>query len=314
MTDTASLGSDEILRALMTSTNVRVIFVVTTGAAREAARRHGAVGAAAVAMGRALTAGLLLATLTKDDERVTLQILGDGPLGAITVDAAASGRVRAYVRNPAATGPALPDLRLTVRRLIGNHGFVSVIRDLGLPRPFSGRVALADGEIDTDVERYLEESEQIPSALACETLLGADLDVAVSAGILVQALPGDAGAAFVPQIKAALRSGALLSALRAKAPLAGPPPDAASLARSVLASSIGDFQILDRRPVAFHCGCSRERASGTLALLGPRDLADLAAAAEPVSITCEFCRARYDFSPAELAASAVISAAPPAPP
>ena len=55
-----------------------------------------------MALGRGLTAGLLLATLTKDDERVTLQILGNGPLGGITVDANAAGTARAYVKHPGA--------------------------------------------------------------------------------------------------------------------------------------------------------------------------------------------------------------------
>jgi len=67
-----------------------------TETVREITRRHDARGVAAVALGRAVTSGLLLATLTKDEEQVTMQILGNGPLGGITVDARSSGRVRGY--------------------------------------------------------------------------------------------------------------------------------------------------------------------------------------------------------------------------
>src|SRR5678815_5437629 len=84
-------AGDEIVRGVLADLPVRVVAAVTTGVAREAARRHQAGTAGAIALGRGLTAGLLLATLTKDDERVTLQVLGDGPLGGITVDANGAG-------------------------------------------------------------------------------------------------------------------------------------------------------------------------------------------------------------------------------
>src|SRR6185295_3640463 len=90
---------DEIVRCTANEGAVRVVAVTATAVAREAIRRHEATGAAAVALARGLTAGLLLATLTKDEERVTLQLLGDGPLGGLTVDATAAGGARAYIKN-----------------------------------------------------------------------------------------------------------------------------------------------------------------------------------------------------------------------
>src|SRR5689334_20675687 len=89
--DAPGSESDEIVRGVLADVPVRVVAALTTGVAREAARRHQAGTAGAIALGRGLTAGLLLATLTKDDERVTLQVLGDGPLGGITVDAHGGG-------------------------------------------------------------------------------------------------------------------------------------------------------------------------------------------------------------------------------
>ena len=50
----------------------RVVVVIATDAVREAAERHHASPAATVALGRGAMAGLLLATLTKDDERVSV--------------------------------------------------------------------------------------------------------------------------------------------------------------------------------------------------------------------------------------------------
>ena len=92
---------DEIVRGVLVDLPVRIVAAVTTGVAREAARRHQAGPAGAIALGRGLTAGLLLATLTKDDERVTLQVLGNGPLGGITVDANGDGTARGLRQAPA---------------------------------------------------------------------------------------------------------------------------------------------------------------------------------------------------------------------
>src|SRR5215468_9058776 len=111
---------DLIARCVVDGGHARVVVVTTTGVAREAARRHAATGAAEVALARGLTSGLLLATLTKDEERITLQVLGDGPLGGITVDATAAGTARAYVKRPGAgriaAGGARPSLGAAVGR------------------------------------------------------------------------------------------------------------------------------------------------------------------------------------------------------
>ena len=166
----------EIARCILADGAARLVVALTTPAAEEAARRHQSSGAAALALARGTTAGLLLSTLTKDEERVTLQVLGDGPLGGLTVDASSSGRVRAYLRNPAVRLPPLraatataPE-RMSLAAAVG-RGIVHVVRDLGLRETFSGETQIATGEIDDDVEHYLIASEQIDSALACDGLL-----------------------------------------------------------------------------------------------------------------------------------------------
>jgi len=289
------------------------VVALTTPAAREAARRHDARGAAALALARGTTAGLLLSTLAKDRERVTLQILGDGPFGGLTVDASSSGHVRAYLKNPAARLPhslnALPPVdpfRLSLAAGVGSSGIVSVVRDLGLREAFRGQTALASGEIDEDVERYLTESEQIDSALACDAVLegaaqpgkegGPDVAdvVAIAGGILVQALPGSDGAELVDAMRLRLRGGAFARALGKR------PPSAEALALAVLGPDGSSLQLLDSRSVAFHCPCSRERAASSLALLGSAELEEMILEDVPAEVTCNFCRERYSFDEAEL--------------
>jgi molecular chaperone Hsp33 len=290
-------AQDEIVRGVLADLPVRVVAALTTGVAREAARRHQAGPAGAVALGRGLTAGLLLATLTKDDERVTLQVLGDGPLGGVTVDAHGSGTARAYVKHPAAGAIAAADPRnprSSLAAAVGRAGVVSVIRDVGLRENFSGTTAIDSGEIDEDVERYLTESEQIESALACDATAADDGRVVASAGILVQALPGEAA------IEVALARGLFADGALARVVAGGPPPSGDDLLRAVFAGRLGAIRVLDRRPARFFCPCSRERAGVSLAMLGDADLAAMILDDGKAEVTCNFCRARYNFDDAEL--------------
>jgi molecular chaperone Hsp33 len=286
---------DEIVRSLTAQGLVRVVAVTTTGVAREAARRHDAGPAASVALARGLTAGLLLATLTKDEERVTLQVLGDGELGGLTVDADAAGTARAYVKNPESLRP-LPVAggRPSLALAMGGEGVVSVIRDVGLRENFSGQTPMRSGEVDEDVAYYLNASEQIPSALACDALLDAEGRIQLSAGILVQALPGSEGAEEIQFANELLRDGGFLRAL------ASDPADGAAVIAASLGGRLGEVRILDRRPVVFHCPCSRHRAAASLAVLGETELASMIVEDGKAEVICNFCRARYHFDDVEL--------------
>ena len=291
-------AGDEIVRGVLADLPVRVVAALTTGVVREVARRHQAAPAGAIALGRGLTGGLLLATLTKDDERVTLQVLGDGPLGGVTVDANGSGTARAYVKHPGAgqiaEGGDGPTARPALAAAIGKVGVVSVIRDVGLRDNFSGTTQIRSGEIDEDVERYLTESEQIESALACETTAADDGRVVASAGILVQALPGEAA------IEVALARGLFADGALARVVAGGLPPSGDDLLRAVFGGRLGEIRLLDRRPARFFCPCSRERAGVSLAMLGDADLSAMILDDGKAEVSCNFCRARYDFDEAEL--------------
>jgi molecular chaperone Hsp33 len=292
-------GEDVLLRAIWPETGLRVVAAVSTRAAREAARRHGAVGGPAAALGRALTAGALLATITKSNERLTIELSGGGPLGPIIIDANAAGDVRAFIKNPGVPMSARASLHVALGAGVGREGVVRVARDLGLRETVNGQTAIVDGEIDTDIEHYLEASEQIPSVLACEALLGPRLDVEIAAGLLVQTLPNSDALPAMAALRERMRAGALTEALAALC-TSGTDVDVAALAEHLLGIARGDLLVLDERPVQFSCPCSRQRAIATLALLSAQDLAEMVAEGRGAEVTCEFCRERHVIAQEEL--------------
>ena len=280
--------SDILVRTIDRTAGVRVVAALTTDLVREAARRHHASGLGACALGRALTSSLLLATLTKGGERVTVQIQADGPLGGLTADATDNGDVRGYLLRPeAARAPA--EGRARVAEVLGRSGVVNVLRDLGLKERYAGQVSLTTGEIDEDVEAYLRVSEQVPSALGCEVIMQEER-ILVAGGMLVQTLP-DGTPEFVRESQHALRSGQLWELLQADdlSPL--------QLAELVYGRPL---ELLDERPVRFQCRCSRARVNGSLATLSITDLDEMIADEGQAEVTCNFCNERYVVGRAEL--------------
>lgn len=292
---------DKIVRCLIEDSRARVVVAVTTATVRQIAERHQATGPATVALGRAATAGLLLATLTKDDEQVTLQLLGNGPLGGVTVDARSSGAVRAYLKSvtvPAAEPGSAPVSapRLSLASALGTEGVVNVIRDLGMTSNFSGQTILKSGEIDDDVENYLQKSEQIDSVLRCDTLVDDTGAVKASAGILVQTLPQAGGTALVDFLRQRIGASAVADALLASSGEIDP----WALAGMILGPVGESLQRLDSRPVTFQCPCSRERAATMLAMMRDEDLRAMMEEESEAKVACKFCGGTYVFSEDDL--------------
>jgi molecular chaperone Hsp33 len=299
---TAAQGAadDLMLRAILPTRALRLVVALTTGVARESARRHGAVGGPAVALGRGATAGLLLATLTKDRERITAEIKGDGALGPLMIDANAAGEVRVYIKSPGLPVAVSAAAHVALGRAMGQHGIVRVARDLGLKETVNGQTSLVDGEIDTDLEHYLTNSEQVPSALGCEALLTPGLDIAIAGGVLVQTLPGSDALPLLDALRAQLRAGGLTRALLSLPPGESDPQVLARLLLALVPGLEEDLVALDLRPLRFFCPCSKERALGTLGVLSLEDLDEMVAAGDGAEVTCEFCRSRHVISPEEL--------------
>ncbi len=285
-------------RAISTDQSFRALAAITTDVVREACRRHELVGAEAIVLGRALTAGCLLSTLTKDeDERVRIAFRGDGPLGKVVVDSRSDGTVRGYIQLAEDAAPApLPEI-ITGRRRVGalvGAGSLMITRDVGLANPYQGVVELTTGELDDDLENYLTRSEQMPSALTCEVLLDARGGVLRAAGLLCQTFPG-APPEAVLSLQKSLFHGSLADLLRQERS-----PD--ELIGYALAGE--PHETLAATPLSFSCPCDINRARAIVSTLGADDIDALADEPGPTEVRCSYCGTRYTLSPAELHALA----------
>jgi molecular chaperone Hsp33 len=282
--------SDYLVKIITRSGNVLALACVTTDLVSEAIRRHGTWPTASVALGRALTGGALMGALLKTGQRVALKFEGNGPLGKIMVEAASNGGVCGTVANPEVM-VADSAGRLDVAGALGKAGFLTVTKDLGLKEPYRGVVQLHSSEIGADLAHYFTESEQTPSAFGLGVFIAPDTTIGVAGGFLIQAMPPVA-ADLVEQLMTRIEQLPPLSELLRN----GTNPE--QLLELLFAGI--PFDTLEKRALAFHCSCSRERTERALLSLGKTELAALLTEKGEAEVTCEFCRESYYFSGEEL--------------
>ncbi|MDU4961427.1 MAG: Hsp33 family molecular chaperone HslO [Sporomusaceae bacterium] len=279
--------NDHLVRA--SGGSIRAFAAVTTGLAEDARRRHGLYPIAAAALGRTMTAALLLAANLKTEaETITIRIKGSGPLEQVVADARADGTVRGYVNNPVVDLP-LANGKLAVGRAIG-AGFIHVTRFTGMKDPFTGSVPLVSGEIAEDVTHYLLTSEQIPASVGLGVLVEPDLSVSAAGGFMVQALPGASNAAL-QQLEYNIAAMAPVSQLVKEG------ASAADLLRQLFTGM--EYACHGETALSFACSCNRERVEAILISMGREELAQMTAEGK-AELTCHFCGRQYRFSPQEL--------------
>lgn len=180
---------DEMIRLTLMDGQVRVMMCETTQMAQRAADIHGATPVCTAAMGRLMTATSMLGVMMKgDNESVTVNVHGDGPMGTI-VAVANHGDVKVCANDARVELPLRADGKLDVGGAIGHTGRMTVIKDLGLKEPYVGTIELVSGELGIDFAQYFTVSEQQPSLVSLGVLVNGDV-VLKAGGLLVQPMPG----------------------------------------------------------------------------------------------------------------------------
>ncbi|MCY9110659.1 Hsp33 family molecular chaperone HslO [Bacillus atrophaeus] len=281
---------DYLVKALAYNGKVRAYAADTTDMVNEAQRRHDTWPTASAAIGRTMTATLMLGAMLKGDNKLTVKVEGGGPIGAIVADANAKGEVRAYVSNPHIHFDLNEHGKLDVRRAVGTDGTLSVVKDVGMRDYFTGQVEIVSGELGDDFTYYLVSSEQVPSSVGVGVLVNPDNTILASGGFILQLLPGT-DEETITKIEQRLSQVEPISKLIQK----GLTPE------EVLEEVLGEKpDILETMPVKFHCPCSKERFTTAILGLGKKEIQDMIEEDGQAEAECHFCNEKYLFTKEEL--------------
>ena len=282
---------DHLIKAIAFQGQIRIVAVDSTEVVQEAQTRHQTYPTTSAALGRSLTAGLLLASMLKGKEKYSIRLSADGPIKEIVVDATALGTVRGFVHNPQVDLPLNSLGKLDVSGALGKNGLLVVTKDMTLNQNFTGQVPLVSGEIAEDFTYYLTQSEQIPSSMGLGVLVNPDHSILSAGGFLVQVMPG-CSETVLQKVEASIQAMPPISTLirQGKSPL-----DVIGLI-----ASLDSYTVLENIPVSFQCTCSKTRTEQTLMLLGSEELKDMIKTQHGADVHCNFCNEHYVFSEDDL--------------
>lgn len=283
---------DKLIRAIAARGQVRAFALDATRLCEKARKIQQSWPAATAALGRLMSAAVMMAVAMKEGERISLRIEGDGEIKTVFAQGYPDGRVRGYLFNPQVNPPLNELGKLAVGQAVGKNGELFVIRDLGMSAPYVGRVPLRTGEIGDELADYYLNSEQQATAVGLGVLVGTDLRVLAAGGYILQPLPSaspDVLDMLAENIAQVLSPSACIFSHH----------DPATMLDKLLAGL--EWQETDSIVPRFSCGCSRAKSRKALAILGGDELQEMLADDAGARVNCDFCGRVYNFSSAEIA-------------
>ena len=278
---------DYIVRATAADAQIRAFAATTRDLTEHARQVHNTSPVVTAALGRLMTGAVMMGKMLKgEDDLLTLQISGDGPLKGMTVTADSRGHVKGYAIEPQIMLPPSLAGKLDVGGAIGN-GFLRVIKDMGLKEPYVGQTELQSGEIAEDLTYYFATSEQVPSSVGLGVLMEKDNTVKQAGGFIIQLMPF-AEEEVIEKLEKNLAQVSGVTKLL----------DEGRTPEQILEVLLGDMdlEIQDTIPTQYYCNCSKERVEKAIVSIGRKEINDMIQDGKPIEVKCHFCNTAYEFS------------------
>ncbi len=281
---------DYLIRAIAADDQIRAFAVDSTGICEYARQIHNNSPLASEALGRMLSAGLMMGQMLKSNEdKLTLQILGDGPMHHIIVTSGLYGTVRGYVSNPSVTNEE--NSPFDILKAIGPNASLTVIRDMGLKEPYVSSINLQSGEIADDLTFYFVQSEQTPTSVRLGVLVDDSEKVQASGGFIIQLMPFTK-----PEVISKLQDN--LQKIKTVTELFQEGKTIEEILNQALEGF--DVRITDKKSVSWGCNCSFERGKEVLSTLKDSDLTSMIEDGKNIEVNCDFCAKTYVYTPDDI--------------
>lgn len=284
-------SNDKIIKFLAYDGRVSIVCASTTSLVEKARILHDLSPVATAALGRTLTiASIMAANMKNKEDKLTIQIKGNGPLGGLVVVANNSPKLKGYVQNGMVDMP-LKNGKLDVGGALGKEGYLNIIKDIGLKDPYIGMVPLVSGEIAEDFANYFASSEQTNTAVALGVLVDKE-GVRSSGGYVVTPMP-DATEDDLFILENRIKEAKPISQMLDE-----------NITLIEIAKDItGDenVKVIEENIIpVYECDCSKEKIERGLSAIGKEELKDIIKTQGSIETVCHFCNKKYDFSKDEL--------------
>lgn len=181
-------NKDVCKKFLAYDNSVRIVICDITGMVKKARDTHNLSNTATVALGSTLAMTTVMSSMLDDkDNRLSIQISGDGSAGNIICCGNYDLNIKGYVSNPEIELKTVDGV-YNVAEYIG-EGILTVIKDIGLKEPYVGKCKIKTSKIAEDFAYYYLISEQKPSIVSLGVNLDKDGNVLKAGGYFIEPLP-----------------------------------------------------------------------------------------------------------------------------
>lgn len=279
-----TMNKDNLHKYLVMDRQARVITVFSTNVVNEYCKNINTTPVSVAAMGRLLSATLMMGSMLKGKESVMVTINGNGPIGTIKAEADSVGNVRGYATNPNIEVANRENGMLDVASAVGSEGYLQVRRQMNLKEPFIGTCELISGEIGEDLSYYFGTSEQTPTIVALGVLANKDGTCKQAGGFIIQLLPNASEEAY-QFLENMLRNITSVSKLI----------EEAKTSDQLIYKLFDEAELVFEYPVTYKCNCSYEKTKLLLSQLTNKELDEEISKGEGLDVTCNFCQQVYHF-------------------
>ncbi|WP_291575822.1 Hsp33 family molecular chaperone HslO [Clostridium sp. UBA4548] len=273
-----------ILKTLAYNKQVRIFFLDGTDMIKEICNHKNIGKTLKDALGKTVSIATLISATLKGNQRVSIKVSASNRKHKIFADADSMGNIRGYISDELLNVPIDNIEGLSIKEVIGHKGCIQVLKDLGMHSIFTGITDMPYGNIVDDFSYYFKQSEQTDSFFSINIVYNNN-EVVLCRGIMAQLLPG-APTGLIDTIRETIfENHSILSNLG----------DNESL-KHIPYLLFNDIEIVEKYPVQFLCGCSKEVFYPMLYSLSKDELEDAFQNKKSMEIVCNVCGKKYSFS------------------
>lgn len=279
--------SDKIKKYLALDKKVLITVIESTELVEEARKIHDLTPTTTAALGRLLTAVALMGVeLKNENDSISAQIKGSGPIGTMIAVSDKTPKVRAYIQNPHIELPLNNQGKIDVGGAVGKQGYLNIIKDIGLKEPYIGIVPLTSGEIAEDFARYFVESEQKNSAVSLGVLVNNE-GVLRAGGYSITLMP-DATDEIATKLEENIKKVPSISNILNKN------TNLDEIAQKITGDN--NIEVIEENITPkYECNCTIEKFEKGLISLGKSELEELIKTEQKIETVCNFCNKKYIF-------------------
>ncbi|MEI6091594.1 MAG: Hsp33 family molecular chaperone HslO, partial [bacterium] len=272
---------DRAVKAISKDGFFRVVAIKNTQAARDAQLKHNLDYMPAFLLARTMSAASMYAALMKGEERINIELFGEGYISRIFAEAIHVGEVRGFVN----FNPDAPERIIEKMSDILGEGTLNVTRILlDQKEPITSIIPLKTGDVAGDMAHYFDQSEQIPTAVILDVEFDEETGlITQSGGLLLQAMPGFSKDEL-------FKNYIMLNNLK---PITKYFDDELT-PKELLAEILPfEYECIGSTIIDFFCRCTKNNFMDKLMTLGINELKEMQAV-DHRELVCQYCNKKYE--------------------